>query len=97
MAGQERRSAKSALPVDKIRVEVDRRYQELMQADGYRNAINSDAYRYRCQAGNFAEAVRGSLARGFVEEESQAQQVQVHLSLSDDLQPYSGFAPCLQA
>ena len=46
------------LAVDKIRVEVNRRYQELMQTDGYVPPPNSKTLsRYRHQAGNIAEAM----------------------------------------
>ena len=53
------------LAVDKIRVEVNRRYQELMQADGLCNRRQTQRRlsRYRCQAGNFAEAVRAAQRR----------------------------------
>ena len=48
------------LAVDKIRVKVNRHYQELMQTDGYVTAAKlKDTYpRYRRQAGNLAETVR---------------------------------------
>ena len=85
------------LAVDKIRVEVNRRYQELMQTDGYVTAAKLKDARYRRQAGNLAEAVRAAQRR--VRQESRAQQGagDIH-PLSDGLQPHSGVsAPYLQA
>lgn len=45
--------------VDKIRLEENRRYQEMMQTDGYVTAAKlKDAYLgYRRQAGNLVETV----------------------------------------
>lgn len=44
--------------VDKIRVEVNRPYQELMQTDGYVTAENSKCLSWhQCQAENLAEVV----------------------------------------
>ena len=74
------------LAVDKIRVEVNRRYQAQRRLS-----------RYRRQAGNLAEAVRAAQRR--VCQESRAQQGagDIH-PLSDGLQPHSGVsAPYLQA
>ena len=53
------------LAVDKIRVEVNRRYQELMQTDGYVTVRQTQRRlsRYRHQAGNLAEAVRAAQRR----------------------------------
>ena len=53
------------LAVDKIRVDVNRRYQELMQTDGYVTAakLQRRLSRYRRQAGNLVEAVRAAQRR----------------------------------
>ena len=62
------------LAVDKIRVEVNRRYQELMQTDGYVTAAKlKDAYLgIGVKQGNLAEALRAAQRR--VRQEGRAQQ-----------------------
>ena len=87
------------LAVDKIRVEVNRRYQELMQTDGYVTAAKlKDAYLgigvkqetllklFEQHNAEFAKKVGHSRAQG------------TFTPLSDGLQPHSGVsAPYLQA
>ena len=89
------------LVVDKIRVEVNRRYQELMQADGYVTAAKlKDALsRYRHQAGNIAETVRGAHRRELGKRGARRREGGVTPPRHrGGLQPYPGvFAPYLQA
>lgn len=61
------------IAVDKIRVEVNRRYQELMQTDGYVTAaeLKGCLSRYRCQAGNPAKTLRATQHRVFQESGTQ--------------------------
>lgn len=87
------------LAVDKIRVEVNRRYQELMQTDGYVTAAKlKDAYLgigikqetllklFEQHNAEFEKKVGHSRAQG------------TFTRYPDGLQPYSGvFAPYLQA
>ena len=55
-SGKSIEAQKINIAVDKIRVEVNRRYQELMQADGYVTAAKlKDAYLGMYQAGDFIE------------------------------------------
>ena len=52
------------LAVDKIRVEVNRRYQELMQSDGYVGRQTAGCLpRYRSKAGNAVETLRTAQCR----------------------------------
>ena len=87
------------LAVDKIRVEVNRRYQELMQTDGYVTAAKlKDAYLgIGVKQETLLKTLRAAQRR--VRQESRAQQGAGYIHpLSDGLQPYSGvFAPYLQA
>ena len=87
------------LAVDKIRVEVNHHYQELMQTDGYVTAAKlKDAYLgIGVKQGNLTETLRAAQRR--VRQESRAQQGAGDIPmLSDGLQPYSGIsAPYLQA
>ncbi len=59
------------IAVDKIRVEVNRRYQELMQTDGYCRQTQGCLSRYRCQAGNPAKTLRATQYRVFQESGTQ--------------------------
>ena len=76
------------LAVDKIRVEVNHHYQELMQTDGYVTAAKLK---------DRTDTLRAAQRR--VRQESRAQQGAGDIPmLSDGLQPYSGIsAPYLQA
>ncbi len=98
-SGKSVEAQKINLAVDKIRVEVNRRYQELMQTDGYVTAAKVERCLswYRHQAGNLAETVRAAQRR--VRQESRAQQGARDIpTLSDGLQAHSGVsAPYLQA
>jgi len=55
--GQEYRSTEINCAVDKIRVEVNRRYQELMQTDGYVTAVKLKDIYLGIGAGNLAKTV----------------------------------------
>ena len=96
-SGKSVEAQKINLAVDKIRVEVNRRYQELMQTDGYVTAAKlKDAY---LGIGVKQETLLKLFEQHNAEFEKKAQQGAGYIHpLSDGLQPYSGvFAPYLQA
>ena len=84
--------------VDKIQVEINRRYQELMQTDGYVTAAKLERClsRYRYQTGNLAKTVWTTQQR--ICKESGTQQGQRNIpTLHNRLQASGVPAPYLQA
>lgn len=63
--GKSVEAQKINIAIDRIRVDVNRRYQELMQTDGYVTAEKTEKRlpRNRSEAGNLAETLRAAQRR----------------------------------